>query len=444
MMLLPVCLTLGSLFIFQDPPDEEQEEVVEEVVEDTEATKETELESEEEEAVPEENPYFAIVGGEIHTVTDGVVHAGTVLCKNGRILKVGENIRIPEGATLLKVDGLHVYPGLIAADSSGVVSGRGSSLKDSFDPFSLNLDLGLSGGLTSVVSGKAVVKLSRGTLEGFYLGEVPWVSLNVSPSSPSARRQLLASLAKARDHIRALAAWKRAKEDGEEDAVEPSSQGVNPDHLALLRKSKVARFRAETVRDLGAVCDLLEIFPMDAVIFGCREAWTLASRLGRSGARVVVYPRSKSWANPALNRASGWNIQNARILHDAGVEVCILPSSATISTGGMAGRDLLTLPLEAAFAIRGGLSEEAALRAVTLAPARLLRMDDRLGSVEVGKDADLIITDRSIFDYRSFVQWAVVSGKVVYDKKKASYFSHIRPLPAQELAEKQVEETIDE
>ena len=68
-----------------------------------------------------------------------------------------------------------------------------------------------------------------------------------------------------------------------------------------------------------SVCELLEEFPMRAVIQGGREAWTLAPRIGRTGASMVLTPRAKDWADPELNRPSGWSIENARILWDSGV-----------------------------------------------------------------------------------------------------------------------------
>ena len=171
---------------------------------------------------------------------------------------------------------------------------------------------------------------------------------------------------------------------------------------------------------------------MQSVIFGGREAWACAGRLGRVNARMVLTPRAKQYADDRLNRPSGWSIENAQKLWAAGVEFAILPSQKSISTGGIAGRDLLTLPMEAAFAIRGGLSQKAALRSVTLDAAKILGLEDRLGSLEPGKDADLIICDGDLFDYRTFVQWSVVEGNVVYDKQEMPYFAHIRPRPVSE------------
>jgi hypothetical protein len=330
---------------------------------------------------------------------------------------------------VLDATGMQVYPGLIAVNSSGLVRGNGTGARDNFDPFSLNLDLTLTGGVTTVQGGDTVVKLTRGTLDGHYLGARPWVDLNVSPTTPSGRREVQSKLARAREHQRARRTWKLETELGKAPGEEPKPEGVDEDLLALLDGTAIARFSADVQKDLMAICDLLEEFPMQAVIFGGREAWTVAGRLGRTGARLVLTPRDKDWDDPLRNRPSGWTIENARILHEHGVEFAILPESAGVSTGGIIGRDLMTLPIEAAFAIRGGLPQDAALRALTLDAAKILGVEDRLGSLEPGKDGDLIVCDGDLFHYRTFVQWAVVDGRIVYDKQKAPYFAHVRPRP---------------
>ena len=71
--------------------------------------------------------------------------------------------------------------------------------------------------------------------------------------------------------------------------------------------------------------------------------------------------------------------------------------------------------------------EEAALAGITIEPARMLGIDHRVGTLEVGKDCDLVITDGDILHYETFVQLAVVDGKVVYDKQEELFFAHIRP-----------------
>jgi len=438
-----------------EEPQEPTEEVIEEVVEDTveEAVEEDAVEEEivEEEPVDPElfidpdSPYLYIHGADIHTVTNGVIHKGDLLCKDGRVLKLGESLRKPHGARRIDATGMQIYPGLIAVDSSGVVSGRGLSIRDSYDPYALNIDLGLSGGLTLVQSGGALAKLKHGTLDGILLGETHWVNMSYSTTSPSGRRKLREEFGKVRDYLREQRRWALDKELGEDVGEEPQAKGFKADYLALLKGEAVARFSANSLKDLLATCDLLEEYPMQSVIIGGREAWACAGRLGRVGAQLVITPRAKSWADDSLNRPSGWSIENARILWEHGVQFAILPAQRFISTGGIAGRDLLTLPMEAAFAIRGGLPQNVALRAITLDAAKLLGVDHRLGSIEIGKDADFILCDGDVFHYRTFVQWAVVDGAVVYDKMKAPYFAHIRPREATSLDEviEEIKDAVD-
>ena len=83
--------------------------------------------------------------------------------------------------------------------------------------------------------------------------------------------------------------------------------------------------------------------------------------------------------------------------------------------------------MEAAFAVRGGLSEAAAIEAITIEPARILGVADRIGSIEVGKDADFIVTDGDLLSYLTHVRWSVINGKVQYDKMEEGLLDHIRP-----------------
>jgi cytosine/adenosine deaminase-related metal-dependent hydrolase len=75
------------------------------------------------------------------------------------------------------------------------------------------------------------------------------------------------------------------------------------------------------------------------------------------------------------------------------------------------------------------MSSRIGLRTITLDAARCLGVDDRIGSIEVGKDADILILDGDPLHYKTFVLTAIVNGKVVYEKDKATFYSHIRPVP---------------
>ena len=151
--------------------------------------------------------YLAIVGGDIHTVTDGVIMKGVVLCKDSRILKVGKRVRIPEGAEIINAEGMQVYPGLIAIDASGIVSGRGAAVADSYDPYALNIDLALAGGITTVQTGGMVANLKHGTIDNVLVGPTEWVNLNYSSTSSAGRRRVRDEFSKVRDFMRLHRSW---------------------------------------------------------------------------------------------------------------------------------------------------------------------------------------------------------------------------------------------
>lgn len=417
----------------EEPPKPAPESEQAEPAEPAEAPQEPA--AEEQSGEDPDSPWLAVIGGDVYTVTDGVHRGATVLCKDGVIVAVGSDLRVPEGARTVDATGMRVYPGLVAVNTSGVVRADARGL-DNHDPYALQQDLALTGGLTTVENGGAVVKLKRGSLDGIIVGETGWERMDVAPGNTRGRRETYAGLEKARDFLRQRAAYEAAKKAGAaEGMAEPDPKTVDRRYLGLLEGDSIAYFRADRLGDLVAVCELLESYPMQAVIDGGREAWAIAGRIGRTGARMILIPRDKDWADDALNRPSGWSIENARILWEHGVEFSILPADTPyggvrgrgVSTGGIGGRDLVTLPIAAAFAIRGGLPQDAALRALTIDAARILGVADRIGSLEPGKDADLIVCDGDLFHYRTFVQWAVIDGEVIYDKQKMPYFAHVRP-----------------
>lgn len=99
---------------------------------------------------------------------------------------------------------------------------------------------------------------------------------------------------------------------------------------------------------------------------------------------------------------------------------------AGVTTGGIMGQDLNTPHIDAAFTVRGGLDNRKALRTITIDAARVIGVDRRIGSLAPGKDADILILDGDPLHYRTFVQAAMVNGKVVYEKDKEPFYSHIQ------------------
>jgi imidazolonepropionase-like amidohydrolase len=166
--------------------------------------------------------------------------------------------------------------------------------------------------------------------------------------------------------------------------------------------------------DIRDLVGLAKEYNYRLVLEGVQEGWLLADELNSAGVSVIVTPRNQMAAREGFEDTSGSSIAMAAVLESAGVPFAINAMSGSIGLGGIVGRDLMSLPFEAAFAVRGGASEQAALAAITIVPAELLGLQDRIGSLEEGKDADILIMDAHPLDYRAYVETAFVNGKVYY------------------------------
>lgn len=371
--------------------------------------------------------YFAVTGATVHTVSGPTLADSTILCKNGKIVAIGRGVVIPEDAETLDAAGFHLYPGLIAVRSRGLV---GSEPPDnSTDVFGLYLTLGLAGGITTAVTGNTAAKLSYGTLDDHVIKRKLFDTLSYSRRSPSSRLKFRKTLERVRQYLRDLQAYEEEKTKNPQ-AKEPDKSWLKSEYeaaLKLLRHETTAIAEADSAQDLRDLAQLAEQYGFRLVVHGASEGWIVAPELARAGVRAIVTPRTRRDPDERLNRPNGSSIENARILHDHGVLLAIEPLGAQISMSGLAGRDLLNLPMEAAFAIRGGLSADAAVRAITLDAARILGIDHRVGSIEVGKDADFAIVDGDLLHYMTLVRWTVVNGRIAYDKQKEKLLDHIRP-----------------
>lgn len=426
LFLLLACAAAPALSGLQEPEKEGEGAAAEDGAEEGDGESDAEAEEEEEH-------WFACVGGDVHTGTGAVLREATVLARNGKIREVGQGVVVPEEATVIDATGLDVYPGLVHFATSGLIGGASGEFADSVDPFNSRMLLALAAGITTAGQSDTAVKLKRGEIEGIVLREKYLSPQSYSLRNPSGRRTLLEKLEAAARYRRKYLEYEEKKKENKE-LKEPSKKGVDAGVLDILNGVTLAKFRANEREDLLEIARLAQRFGFRPVIEGCAEGWTVADELGRAGAFAVLTARERRDKSETLVRPGGSSIENAAILHRSGVQVALVSPESGVNLSGIVGRDVLHLPIEAGFAVRGGLSEEAALAAITLVPARILGVDHRVGTLEVGKDCDLLVTDGDLLHYETFVQYAVVEGKQVYDKAEELYFAHIRPRPAAEVA----------
>lgn len=382
--------------------------------------------------------YFAVVGGDVYTGTGAVLRGATVLARNGKINAIGYDLDLPPDTKTLDVTGLRIYPGLVAISSRGLLGGGAGDFEDTIDPFNSRMVLGLASGITSTGTGNGAVKLKRFSIKGALLNDKIFSTFAWSARNPPGKRSLREKFVATAEYLRKFRDWEeKVKKDKE--LKEPPKKGVDITVLAVLKGETRAKFNAAARDDLLGIARLAQEFDFRPVIEDCQEGWTIADELGRAGATVILTPRARLPKREDLTRPGGSSIENAALLHKAGVPIAVVPATESVDLGGIVGRDIMALPIEAGFAVRGGLSEEAALASITIVPARILGIAHRVGTLEVGKDCDLIVTDGDVLHYQTFVQYAVVDGKQVYDKEQELFFAHIRPRAANEAPEKKLD-----
>jgi imidazolonepropionase-like amidohydrolase len=386
---------------------------------------------------------IAIVGADVYTVTHEVVRRGTVLVRDGKIARVGQDVPVPEGFEVIEAQGKYVCPGFIAitADRVAVTGNTSGSNKiaDALDPFDRSIEFCLGSGITTacVRPGRgfarfrgrrggssasqptqhAVVKMTYGELPGMLVRESPfyWVSSS-SLTGALNRFNWRENLKKAKKYVADYAQYEKDKKQGK-DVKEPK-RPVSEEIVKLVRGELRLRTDAGTTDEIRDMIALAKEFGYRLVLDGVHESWLVAEELGEARVPVVLTPRSRRQPELGREDSSGSSIETSRILEKAGVPFAVSTLSGSVSLGGLAGRDLTSLPLEAAFAVRGGCRETTALAAITIVPAQMLGLDDAIGSIEQGKDADLLILDGPPLDYRTYVETALVNGKVYYERSK--------------------------
>jgi len=375
-----------------------------------------------------DEPVTAIRGGDLYTITSGIIKNGTILIEDGKISRIGQNIDIPKDAKVVDAGGKVVMPGLVAATAYGVAGyGGGGKIGDFLDPYNYRVSLALASGITTtfVSTGgtNAVIKTTYGDLDNMLVKEPVVENVSFSRSQWLSKTDFIQNLRKAKTYLQKLDEYERAKD--KKKLQEPKKPSGTDKHIRLLKGEMPARLDASTASDILDILEVIDEFGMKVIIENAVEAWIVAEEIGKRDVALVITPRQKRRPNEDLSAPSGSTLENAAILKKAGVKFAIVPTSPSFATWGIAGRDLMTLPMEAAFAVGGGLDEQTALEAITITAAEILGVANRVGSLQVGKDADIIILDGHPFHHKTFVELTLINGKILYDKKKSPYFSHI-------------------
>ncbi|MFQ5503806.1 MAG: amidohydrolase family protein [Planctomycetota bacterium] len=402
---------------------------------------------------------IAYTNATVHVGRNGVVLRGaTVLIEGKTIKKVGSKLDLPKGTKTVDCKGKHISPGFVVPSGSRM-GGISGSIKDkyadSIDPFDRTIKRGLavglpsfahsSGGGSSSPAGKsALVKFIPEELDDAVLEESILYTMRV-PLGPSNWKKFKDSVEKVRKHQKAIKDYERKKAEGDKKAKEPKLDKKLEPTLAIIEGKSRLKISAGSIsfgfmrggrggmtlkltREALKIAKLLEV---GVILDNPYEGWIIPDEIAVTGSSCILMPRGRMPRDETRKDENGSNLAACKILDAAGVPVCVMPppgrfGGSGLGTSGLLGRDLNTPFMDACFAIRGGMDPERALSTITYNPAKALGVDDHIGSIEPGKDADLLILNGHPLSYKTFVLTAIVNGKVRYEKDKVPLYGHIR------------------
>ena len=391
---------------------------------------------------------FAITNARIITVSGASVENGTVLIQNGKIAAVGANVSVPSGAEQIDGKGLSVYPGLIdagtnlgLAEISGGVPGSVDVAETGdmnpnakaiigINPHSSHVNVTRVNGITTVlsmptggiISGQAAIVNLNGSTQN-EMAIVPIFGLVINfprittfaGFNPLTGPQTIEFGEAVKQRDKRLDDLKKLFRDAEnyakvKDAVlrdknlPAQTTDLKMDALIpYVRGEKPIIFTAERERDVRGVARFAADMKIKAIILGGQEAWKAADELKKNNISVIY---TNVYNLPVRDDdAYDYLFEAPSKMQQAGVKFCI-------STGDN-GANVRDLPYQAGLASAFGLSKDEALKAVTLYPAQILGISDKLGSIEPGKIADLVVTDGDVLEPRTNVKFLFINGRML-------------------------------
>jgi len=386
---------------------------------------------------------LAIKGGKIYTITKGVIEKGTILIDEGKIVDIGADVTIPDGAEVIDAEGKIVMPGLVEAhchigiweEKIGWAGSDGNEATDpatpqvrAIDGIKANADEGgleaaLKTGVTTaqILPGSAnviggtgvVVKTAKKPVVDEMIvrnpsgmkvafGENPRRVYGVDQKKMPSTRMGVAGVL--REWLQKAKSYMEKKELFKSEPEKMPEKDLRLEALIPVLKGEIPlRAHAHRADDVATAIRIAEEF-------GLEMSWEHATEGHRIAEFIVGKGIPAVWG-PSLMERPKWEMRELsfdtpKAFHDAGVKFAIQTDAV--------GSSIAFLPICAGMAVKHGLPYDEALKSITIIPAEILGVDDRVGSIEVGKDADLRILDGDPLELRTKVEMVIIDGKVEY------------------------------
>ncbi len=386
---------------------------------------------------------LAIINADIHTIAHREPIKGSILVENGKIAAIGQ-IEIPEEADTIDAAGASVYPGFIDPHTHLGVSEEGmgweghdynemtdpvtSQLRalDAINPLDDGYREAAEAGITTVMStpGSAnilggstvVLKTGNGGLQQRVIrenagikaafGENPKRVYSSQKRMPSTRMGSAALLREAL--VNAQNYMNKINRAGDDAEKMPPRDLKNEALIPVLKKEIPLRMHAHRADDIATAIRIAQEFDINLTLEHASEAHLIVDRVKESGFPAIVGP---SMGTPGKIETQNKTLESVKILSEAGITVALTTDHPVLNVYQL-------LHAAAAVVRDTGMDEYQVLRLITINAAKILGVEDRVGSIEVGKDADLVIIQGHPFDYLSTVMYTIIDGEVVYPPEK--------------------------
>jgi imidazolonepropionase-like amidohydrolase len=390
---------------------------------------------------------LAIKGGKILTITNGVIDGGVVLIEKGKIKAIGKDVNIPADAKVINANRKVVMPGLVEAhchigiweESVGWYGSDGNEMTEPITPHmraidgikanadETGLEAALKTGVTTaqilpgsanVIGGTGVVikTAPKVTVDEMILknpsgmkiafGENPRRVYGVELKKMPSTRMGVAALLREWFNRALLYAEKKESATTQKDPIKMPERDPRLEALLPVVKKQIPlRAHAHRADDVATAVRICEEF-------GLEMSWEHATE-GHRVAKWLAQKKVPAVWGPSLTARGKWEMrelsfETPKALHDAGVFFAIQTDAV--------GSTIAFLPICAGLACREGLPYDEALKAITINPAKIIGVGDRVGSLEKGKDADIRILSGDPLELKTKVEKVIINGELVHSR----------------------------
>ncbi|QNU67647.1 amidohydrolase [Ruminiclostridium herbifermentans] len=388
-----------------------------------------------------------IYNGRIITMTDIDFENGYILIDNGKIIAIGQDIKEVENMLqrdVLQIDakGGYVLPGLIDAhchigmweDAVGFEGDDGNESTDPVMPHLRAIDAiyhadrafveAYENGVTTVVTGPGSANVIGGQFAalktyGRYVdemiikhpvamkvafGENPKTIYNEKHQAPMTRMATAAilreSLFEAKEYKERLKSFMSNPDEYEKPDFDFKKDSL----VQVLNKEIPLKAHVHRADDIMTAVRIAKEFDVNITLDHCTEGYLIKEVLAETGLPVIIGPLITDRSKIELKNQ---NLETPGILSKLGIKVAIMTDHPCVPAQ--------YLCLCAAIAAREGMDEKEAMKAITINAAEIIGINDRVGSIEIGKDADIVIFDGHPFELKTKVQKTIINGNIIYE-----------------------------